>query len=194
MTPAFFSLLAIVFFVIGFAPYILDIHHRRVKPHIMSWVGWGFVTIIGAIAMYADGSSWIAGYIAFQGFICFAIAAYAVIRKVAVYSTGFYDYILFVLGIIGVILWQVSGVAEIALIFAIAADLFFGLPTIIKTWKEPTSETKFPWGMNVISDITALFAIQTFVFHEVAYPIYLLGYDLIVFILILGLIKRKPRQ
>lgn len=156
MTAAIFSTLAILFFLIGFTPYLFDIHHKRVKPHIMSWVGWGFITLIGSLAMYAEESTWIANFIFIQGFV---IAFYSIYKGVAVYSTSKVDYVLFGLGILGVILWQVTGIPEIALIFAIAADFFFGLPTIIKTWKEPTSETPFPWGMNLLGDATAMFSI-----------------------------------
>jgi hypothetical protein len=110
---------------------------------------------------------------------------------VGVWSTGIYDYVFFGLGILGLILWQVLDMPIIALVCAIVADLSFGLPTIIKTYKDPSTETPFVWATATISGLLSLFAVQSFAFHEVAYPLYLFIYDTLVLLLVLKIVHRS---
>jgi hypothetical protein len=79
----------------------------------------------------------------------------------------------------------------IALVCAILADFAFGIPTIIKAFKKPESETVFPWLMATFSGFFSLFAIEVFAFHEVAYPLYLFIFDTTVLLLVAKIIKKE---
>jgi len=180
-----FGLLASLFVLLGTIQYIIDIHYKQAKPHVLSWLGWSFITALGASAMMADGATWASAILWANTICCFIIAIYSIFRKVGVWSTGVQDYILFGLGIIGLVLWQILDLPIFALICAIAADLFFGLPTIIKTYKDPSSETKLVWLAAVISGVCGLLAVANFSFNELAYPFYLFLYDTTLMILVL---------
>ncbi|MEK7194585.1 MAG: hypothetical protein AAB660_02770 [Patescibacteria group bacterium] len=188
---AIFGILSSAFVLLGALPYIRDIHKGKAHPHVLSWLGWTFITLLGARAMFAEGSTWVVAILVANALNSLVIAGYSVIKKVGVWSTGVYDYVFFGLGVLGLILWQTLNMPIVALICAILADLFFGIPTIIKTYKNPTTETPFVWITASISGLLSLFAIQVFVFHEVAYPLYLFIYDSIVLLLVLKIIKRR---
>lgn len=192
-TKALFGILSSIFVIIGAFPYLIDIHREKVHPHVLSWFGWAFITALGASAMAADGATWASAILWANTVLCILIAGYSILRRVGVWSTGIYDYIFFGLGIAGLILWQVLDLPIIALICAIVADLSFGLPTIIKTYKDPSSETPFVWATATISGLLSLFAIQSFAFHEVAYPLYLFIFDTTVLLLVLKIIHRPVR-
>jgi len=188
---AIFGILSFVVLIIGGVPYLIDIHKKKVHPHILSWMGWSFITALGGSAMLASGSQWVVALLFANTILCFTIAGYSIIRKVGVWSTSIYDFLFFGLGILGLILWQVTGSPIIALVLAIIADLSFGLPTIIKTYKNPESETYFAWLASTTSGLLSLFAIENFNFSEVAYPAYLFIFDMIVLFLVLKVIKKK---
>lgn len=188
---AIFGILASVVLIIGGVPYLIDIHKKKVHPHILSWLGWSFITALGGSAMLASGSQWVVALLFANTFLCFGIAGYSIVRKVGVWSTSIYDFLFFGLGILGLILWQVTGSPIIALVLAIVADLSFGLPTIIKTYKNPESETYFAWLASTVSGLLSLFAIENFNFSEVAYPAYLFTFDMIVLFLVLKVIRKK---
>lgn len=185
---ALFGILSGVAVLIGGVPYIIDIHRGKARPHVLSWLGWTFITALGASAMYAEGSTWVVGILWANALNSLLIAGYSVIKKVGVWSTGVYDYIFFGLGVIGLILWQTLDMPLIALICAIVADLSFGFPTIIKAYKDPSTETSFVWAASSISGLLSLFAIQNFAFHEIAYPLYLFIYDTVVLLLVIKII------
>jgi hypothetical protein len=179
-----------LFVLIGALPYIRDIHFRRVHPHVLSWLGWGFLTALGASAMLAEGSEWAVAILLANTLACFGIALYATVRGVGTWESSRYDVTFFGLGVLGLILWQVLDLPLIALVCAVVADFCFGMPTVIKTWKDSSTETPFVWVMATLSGIASLFALRNFTFSEAAYPVYLFCFDLIVLLLVIGVIRK----
>ncbi len=190
---ALFGILSSIFVLVGAIPYLSDIHNRRAHPHVLSWIGWAFITALGGFAMLADGSQWVVAIIFANTISCLVIASYSIVRRVGVWSTTIWDYIFFGLGILGLILWQTLDMPVLALICAITADLSFGIPTIIKTYKNPDSETPFVWLTATISGLLSMFAIHAFSFSEVAYPVYLLIFDSVVLLLVLKIVTRHKK-
>lgn len=191
LLKALFGILSSVAIFVGGIPYINDIIKKRVRPHILSWLGWGFITAIGGFAMLAEGSTWAVALIFANTVMCLIIAFSAMMTKRGVWSTGIQDYAFFGAGLLGIVLWQTLDMPILALICAILADLAFGIPTIIKTFKDPSTETPFPRAMSVLAEIFGLLALSNFSFHEAAYPVYLFIFDITVFLLIIKIFKRK---
>lgn len=182
---AVFGILSSFFILIGGIPYLVDIYHKKAHPHILSWIGWGLITALGAFAMLADGGKWAVLILFANTLLCLVVAFYSIIKKVGVWQASKADFLFFGIGILGLILWQTLHLPILALISAIIADFLFGLPTIIKTYKDPLSETYFVWLTATISGALSLLAVQGFLFSEVAYPLYLLIFDLSVLVLVI---------
>lgn len=190
-TKALFGILSSIFLLVGCIPYLRDIHKNNAQPHVLSWMGWGFITALGAFAMLADGSGWNVAILFTNTFVCFLVAIYSAIRHNGVWSTTVFDYIFFGIGILGLILWKILDLPIVALVCAIIADFSFGIPTIIKTFKNPESETWFPWFMSMMAGLFSLLAIHAFTFHEVGYPLYLFLFDAIVLLITFGIFKKR---
>ncbi len=190
---ALFGILSSVFVLVGAIPYLSDIHARRAHPHMLSWMGWAFITALGGFAMLAEGGQWTVAIVFANTISCLSIVGYSVFRRVGVWSTTTWDYVFFGFGILGLVLWQTLDMPILALICAIVADLSFGIPTIIKTYKDPNSETPFVWLTATLSGVFSMFAIHQISFAEIAYPFYLLVFDAIVLLLVLKLITRADK-
>jgi hypothetical protein len=191
---ALFGIFSSLFILIGGIPYLKDIYQRKAHPHVLSWIGWAFITTLGASSMLAEGSTWVVAILLANAFLCLTIAIYSIFRKVGVWSTSVYDFIFFGIGIIGLVLWQILDIPTIALVCAMVADFSFGLPTIIKTYKNPATETPFVWVTATISGLLSLFAARSFAFHEIAYPLYLFLFDITVLLLVVKIISRKKNS
>ena len=178
---AVFGIVSSIAVIVGFVPYFIEIKRNKTQPHMLSWTGWGFVTALAATAMILDGFTWGALIVAANSVQCFAVAIYSLIKRSGVWSTGWHDYLFFILGITGLVLWQIFNNPDIAIGFAIAADLSFGLPTLIKIYKYPKSETAFSWSIFALAGVTGLVAVSYISFTEIAYPAYLALYDSSVF-------------
>ena len=145
LSHAIFGLISSALILIGAGPYIRDILRKKAHPHVLSWLGWGFITALGASAMYADGSTWPAAIVFANSIACLTIVLFSVINKVGVWQTSFFDWFFFGMGLLGIVLWQTLNLPVLALICALVADFSFGVPTIIKTYKDPSTETSFVW-------------------------------------------------
>lgn len=190
LSASTFGVLSSLAILVGAGPYIRDIFNKKVHPHVLSWLGWAFITGLGASAMYAEGSTWLAVIVGANTITCMSVVIFSMLAGVAVWQSSKYDFFFFGLGVLGLILWLTLSMPVLALVCAIAADFAFGLPTIIKTYKDPSTETPFAWIMATVSGFLSLFAIETFAFYEVAYPVYLFIFDSIVLLLVLRVIRK----
>lgn len=63
---------------------------------------------------------------------------------------------------------------NIAIFFAIISDGFAAVPTLIKSFKYPETETVGPFLGGLISSISSFFAIVVWDFSSLAFPLYLI--------------------
>ena len=191
---AILGIIASILILVGALPYIRDITQKSVKPHVLSWLGWGCITALGASAMVAEGSTWVALIVFANTISCFFIVLLSILNRVGVWQTTLFDWLFFGMGLIGILLWQTLHMPLLALVCAIIADLAFGIPTIIKTYQDPDSETPFVWIMATVSGVLSMFTISVWAFYEVAYPLYLFLFDSLVVLLVLKVIKKPVRD
>lgn len=188
---AIFGILSAFFTFAGLVPYFLEIRKKEIYPHNLSWLGWAFITLVGGIAMLADGWSWSIVIIFTNTLSCILIVLYSLYKKVGIWSTTKYDYVFFGLGILGIILWQTFSLPIIAIACAVLADLFFGIPTLIKAYKNPKTELPIAWLSCSVAGLLSLFAVQGFAVSEFMYPLYLFIYDTVLFLIIVIHRNRK---
>lgn len=188
---ATFGILSAILTFVGIVPYFLGIYKKEIYPHNLSWLGWAFITFVGGVAMLADGGSWSVVILFANCLSCVFIVLYSLYKKVGIWSTTVYDYVFFGLGILGVILWQTFSLPIIAIVCAVLADLSFGIPTIIKAYKNPKSETYLAWLACAISGLLSLFAVKSLAASEFLYPLYLFIFDTTVLLIIILLRNKK---
>ncbi len=180
-----FGISSAFFTFLGLAPYFLDIKKKEIHPHNLSWLGWAFITFIGGVAMLSDGSVWSAFILFANTLSCIVVVLYSLYQKIGIWSSGKYDFLFFALGILGVVLWQSFDMPVIAIICAVVADLSFGIPTIIKTYKNPKSEKYLAWLSASIAGLLSLFAVKDLSLSGFLYPLYLFLFDTAILIIIL---------
>ena len=110
---ATFGILSSLAILVGAFPYIYDIHKLKAHPQVLSWVGWGFLTGLGASAMMAEGSTWPALILFANTAASWTIALYSIVRRVGVWRTNSWDFVFFGIGVLGLILWQVLDMPKI---------------------------------------------------------------------------------
>lgn len=180
-----FGILSSIFTFTGLIPYFLNVNKRIIYPHNLSWLGWAFITMIGALAMLSSGSKWAVLILFANSLSCVVVVLFSIYKKVGVWSTTKYDYLFFILGIIGIILWQLFSIPLLAILCCVIADLCFGIPTIIKVYRNPKSENYLAWLSCFLAGLFSIFALKDFQITESLYPFYLFIFDTIVLLIIL---------
>jgi hypothetical protein len=72
------------------------------------------------------------------------------------------------------VLWAVTKEPLVALVFAIISDGLAGVPTVVKSWHHPETETVHPYVAGLFGQLTAFLAVQTWTFSEWGFPAYLM--------------------
>jgi len=99
------------------------------------------------------------------------------------------DYYCGALAIGAITLWLLTDEPLVAIFFAIAADLLAGLPTLVKAWRHPETETAITFVFGAISALTTFAALKTGHLSEFAFSLYLV---LICSSIAYGIYRGKP--
>lgn len=177
---------------IGVIPYFLDTFYGDTRPNRVTWFGWALLTWTAALIQSAHGAD----------------ASVMVIYTAAIYTSSIFilslyrgitkffliDVLSFVLGIFTYVFWLLLDAPADALIMNIIADFLFAMPTIIKVWKMPKSESQLSWFIGVVSMGLAMLSKTNFDFINTAFPLYLFVLDIVVFVLTIGFVQQLIKR
>lgn len=166
--------------LVGGFSYIRGTLRGTTKPNRVSWLLWAAVPMIATFAGLASGATWALLPVFMAGFIPFLIFIFSFVNKNAYWKLGTLDYICGAVSVLAVILWMLTKEAGIAITFAIIADTLASIPTIVKAWQNPETESGGPFLGGMVSQTTGLIAAQMWVFTEVGFTIYLLSINTVI--------------
>lgn len=166
--------------LIGSLFYVKDTLFGGTKPNRVSWLLWVIAPMIGTAASLSAGVTWAAlpTFIAGFGPLLVLIASFA--TKKAYWKLEKFDYLCGLFSILALILWLITKNPSIAILFAIAADALAAVPTIVKGWKHPKTESSYAYAPSIINALTAFTVITTWTFPEYAFPAYLVVVNIIL--------------
>ena len=180
MLPDYFSIIGAVVASLGGLYYLYETITGKAKPNRVTWLLWGIFPMITFVAQRSqgvEGSSWLSFA---AGFTPLLIVAASFLNKKAYWKTEPKDYLLMAAAIVGVILWLVTDEPNLAILFTICADLLAGIPTLIKSFKHPETESWIAYAISTVGFGIGLLAIQSFTFQDSAFIIYLFAIQLVL--------------
>ena len=96
--------------------------------------------------------------------------------------------------ILGIILWWITGKGNLAIIFSILADGLGFLPTLIKGFKYPDSESPWAFMIGAVASFLSLLTITVWNFEHAAFTVYLVVANIVASVFIytkIGAVKEK---
>ena len=160
--------------LLGSLSYIRDILRGRVKPNRVSWLMWSIAPMIATAAGIASGAGWVVLPVFMSGFCPFLAFVASFFNSNAYWKLERFDYLCGFFSLIALILWAITKQPIVAIIFAIISDGVAGVPTLVKAWNYPETESYVPFLTGLINASTSFFAIKAVIFYEYAFPIYLI--------------------
>ena len=101
------------------------------------------------------------------------------------------DIACFGLGIGATVLWLFAHQPLVALFLVMAADSIFTIPTVVKTYRDPSSEPALLWFIYVVGASIGISASASFDVYNLLYPVYLALWAAVIWLLALrGRLKR----
>lgn len=153
--------------------YVRDTLRGDTKPNKVSWLMWSIAPLIATVAALSDGVRlavipvFISGFTPLIGFVV------SFFNKKAYWKLTKFDYTCGTFSALALILWLITKEPNVAIVFAILSDGFAAIPTLVKSWKYPETESGLAYVGGFISAATGFFAIKHFGFSESAFIIYL---------------------
>jgi len=181
MLPAWFVIFSVAIRLIGGTQYAWGVLHGKARPNPITWFLWGLTPIIAFFAQLSHGFSAQSLVLLTLGISPLVICVITLSKYNTREHFTPFSISCAALALVGIFLWQITAVTEVAIVFSILADIFATLPTLHKAYKDPSSEYSFPYLLSVVSMVIALLAVQDWVFTEYAFPLYMLGVNIILF-------------
>lgn len=180
-----FTILGSIIAAIGGLSYLIDTVRGKVKPNKVSFLLWSFAPLIAFAAQLKEGVGFLLALITFTaGIEPLLIFIASFFNKEAEWKLNRFDLVCGAVSILGLILWQITKTGYIAIMFSILADAMASLPTIIKSYRNPETESAWPYFTTVISAIITLLAVKDYSLASIGFSIYLLILCLMLSVLI----------
>lgn len=180
-----FIILAVLIDLIGSGGYVIDTLKGNTKPNRVTWFLWFIipaVTCAGMIAERADTTSIILTGI--FGFIPIVVFLVSFISKKSFWAISRFDYLCGALSLTGLIGWLLTNDGNLAIIFSILADFLAAMPTILKSFKAPETESWLVYLNASIAASITLLTVRNWNFASIAFPIYAAATCFVLFALI----------
>jgi len=192
MLPGYCAIIGAIIGSLGGFYYLYATLAGKAQPNRVTWLLWGIFPMVIFAAQRAQGVqglSW-ASFVA--GFTPLLVVAASFFNEKAYWKTTALDLGLMAAAVIGIILWAVTDNPNLALLFSLLADMLASLPTLIKAWRHPASESWKAYAISTFGFGISLLSDQTYNFENTAFVAY-------VFILngalaVLASRSRRPRQ
>jgi hypothetical protein len=161
---------SLILTLLSYVPYVKDILKNKTRPHLYTWVVWAVVTFI-AFGLQVSHSAGPGAFMTFAaGLACFLVIALGVIKKVEIKITKI-DSLFLVLSIISVVLWLWVEKPVLSTILVALTSFLAFVPTIIKSWQDPFSETVSFYVINTVRYFLSYLALDQFNFVSSFYLI-----------------------
>lgn len=188
MIPEYFAYLTILFSITGSFFYIKDTLYGKTRPNIVSWIFWAIAPLVGTYIGYKSGVSTPLLLSTFMaGFSPLLVITASFFNKKSYWEITKFDIWCGILSFVAIIIWITTKNGMLSLIFAIMADLFASIPTIIKSWKYSETESSATYSLGILNQLITFLIMKEFFLQSFSFPIY---FVLINLIIVLG-IKKK---
>ncbi len=178
MLDQFLVLLGIACNCFGTGAYLIQTLKGEIQPNKVSFLLWALSPAVAFFAQVDQGvgvQSWMTLSVTLLPLSIFIGAFF---NKKAYWKVQPFDLTCGILSLVGLVLWYVTKVGNIAIALSIVADGLASLPTLIKAYKYPETEATWPWLGSVASGVLTLVTVKTWSFQTYGFSLY---YTLMLF-------------
>ena len=180
MLPESVIYITVLTSVIGYFYYFKDIFLGKTKPNLVSWFCWLFGPFLGVFFQLKAGVGLSVIPVFLAGFGPLLVVIFSIFKKNVYWKLDIFDVICGVFSILALILYLLTHNLTISIIFAILSDLFAFMPTYIKGWKFPETETITVYMVGIFNNILGLLIIKNWSFTIYSFGLYLVIANIIM--------------
>lgn len=156
---------------ISAVPYISEIFRLKTKPERATWLIWSVLLTIAFCAQFAKGGTW---SLITTGIDCLiVIIIFALSIKYGMGGASRLDIFALVASGVGLVLWHLTNEPLYALLITIVIDMLASMLTVVKTYKEPSTETFSAYMICGTGGLLGAFAVGTLNFSLIIFPLWI---------------------
>lgn len=173
MLHEYFAIVGAVVGSLGGFYYLYETVIGKAQPNRITWLLWGIFPMVIFVAQRAQGVEGLSWTSFVAGFTPLLIVAASFLNKLAYWKSEPRDYYLMAVAIVGIVLWAITDNPNLAILFALLADMVAGIPTLIKSYRQPESESWIAYAISTVGFGVSLLSVQTYDFENTAFVAYI---------------------
>lgn len=171
--------------IAGACAYIRDTLSGKTKPNLVSWSMWALAPLIGTAAAVASNADiWATVRIFLAGFLPLLVILASFRNSQSYWKLNSFDLLCGVFSLIALIVWGGVDSPRMAILLVAVADGFASVPTVVKAWRYPETETGTTYLASFISVALVIPSIPVWNIENSAFQVYLLAVNALLVMLI----------
>jgi hypothetical protein len=192
MLPEYCAIIGATIGSLGGFYYLYETILGKAQPNRITWLLWGIFPLVIFVAQRAQGVKGVSWASFVAGFTPLLIVAASFFNKKAYWKSEPRDYYLMAAAVFGIILWAITDNPNLALLFSLLADMLASIPTLIKSYRHPHSESWIAYAVSTLGFGISFLSVQTYDFENTAFVAYI--FLLNGLLAVLASRSRKPKQ
>ena len=172
MPPEYWAVIGAIIGSLGGLYYLYETIAGKARPNRVTWLLWGVFPIIIFVAQRAQGVAGVSWATFVAGFVPLLVIAASFFNKKAYWRSEARDYGLMVAAVVGIMLWAMTDDPNLALLFSLLADIMASVPTLIKAYRHPGSESWIAYAISALGFGISLLSVQAHNFENTAFVAY----------------------
>ena len=170
--PQFLVVVSVLLMVWGAYDYLRDTLAGKTKPNRVSWSLWALAPLISLGAAFdANADVWASIRVLVGGIVPAVIFFASFINKNSYWRLGRFDWFCGGLSLAALVFWQLADSPLVAVLLATTANTLATVPTFVKAWNYPETESRLIFITSFTSAILIIPAIPVWTIANSAFQI-----------------------
>lgn len=173
MLPDHCAILGAIVGSLGGFYYLYETLTGKAQPNRITWLLWGLFPMVIFVAQRAQGVAGLSWTSFAAGMTPLLVVAASFFNKKAYWRSEPRDYGLMGAALLGLLLWAKTDRPNLAILFSLLADMLAGLPTLLKAYRHPRSESWIAYAISALGFGISLLSVQVHSLESTAFVAYL---------------------
>lgn len=170
--PQLLVVVSVLLMVWGAYDYLRDTLAGKTKPNRVSWSLWALAPLISLGAAFdANADVWASIRVLVGGIVPAVIFLASFINKNSYWRLGRFDWFCGGLSLAALVFWQLADSPLVAVLLATTANTLATVPTFVKAWNYPETESRLIFITSFTSAILIIPAIPVWTIANSAFQI-----------------------
>ncbi|MBP9852598.1 MAG: hypothetical protein QG629_852 [Patescibacteria group bacterium] len=173
--------------ILGVITYLIAVVKGTARPNRVTWFVLSVAPLVAFASMLSQDVSLAQSAMTLSaGLSPLMIFITTFLVKHPAWKIETFDIACGALAILGIVLWWITGEGNVAIAFSIIADSLAFLPTLIKSYKYPETESPWAFIIGTVACIMSVLTITSWDFEHYGFPVYLVIANALAVLFIYG--------